>query len=626
MIPLAATPDNMDFDGLVALGRSRLPALAPGWTDYNVHDPGITLIELLAWVADTQIYAAGRNRADERLAMAALIGLRPRGAVPAIGVLYAEGDTGQADHDIAAGTRLTPAAGCAPRLEVLRDVSLLPLKLLQLTAEGGAAGTVDFTDANKRARVSFAPFGIPPVRDSALVARLGGRLPCRDLLLSIGIEIEGGGSAGPEDNCLGAVSLFYRRAKGDEVPLDCVLDTSVDMQCNGVMIVRLPAGGPQAGCDTHDIVLRPDTANALMPRLLRVAPNALPVAQKASFPQLQFHGTGRANQKLFVEPNALFEADERVEGRQWRLTDARAEVRVGTELWTAGTFQSAGPADPFFAVSEAKDGSGIEIAFGNGVNGRRPRPYEPIEVALELSCGAAGNVASPLDWLMAAPRIRWRNRQPIAGGADAEGPAELLDAARRRLRDRRPLTASREIEDAALGLPDPFGVTRASVIEGWERGRRRPGAAATRTLLVTRRGKAAESPAWLRAIARALRPRIPLGERLLVAAPAFREMRVAARITAAVGARPERVHRAVCDDLARRLAGGTWPLGRSVSATAVAGWIRRVAGVERVSDVKLLGTDEKTLGEVLELRADELPRLATDRVATSIVVEAGAGS
>lgn len=624
MIPLASALDDLDFDALVALGRSRLPTLAPGWTDYNVHDPGITLVELLAWVADTQIYAAGRNRADERLAMAALIGLRPGGAVPATGMLYADGDAApQACRDIAAGTPLTPAAGCAPRLEVAHDVTLVPLELVQLTSEGLGGGTVDLSDANKRSRVTFAPFGTPPGRQSAMVARLAGRLPDRDLLLSIGIEIEGGGNGVPDDDCLGAVNLYYRRRGGEEVRLDCVADTSVDLQRSGALIVRLPAGGPQASGDMHDIVLRADRSNALMPRLLRVAPNAVPVAQKAGFRRLRFRGTGRANQKLFVEPRALFEADERVEGRQWRLTDAGAEVKVGAEPWKPGTFDRAGPADPVFVVSEAKDGSGIEITFGNGVNGRRPDPHEPIEVALELSCGAGGNIASPLGWLMATPALRWRNRQPIAGGADPEDAAELLDSARRRLRDRRPLTGSSEIEESALALPDAFGVTRASVIEGWERGRRRPGAPVTRTLLVTRRGTAAESTAWLRSVARTLRPRIPLGERLLVAAPTFRDVRVTARITAAVGARPERVYRAVIDELARRLASSSWPLGRDVCATAVAGWIRLVEGVDGVSDVKLLGADETTLEERLELGVDELPRLAADTGAGDILVEAG---
>ena len=42
-------PDFFDrrFDDLVETGRSRLPSLAPRWTDYNAHDPGITLMELL---------------------------------------------------------------------------------------------------------------------------------------------------------------------------------------------------------------------------------------------------------------------------------------------------------------------------------------------------------------------------------------------------------------------------------------------------------------------------------------------------------------------------------------------------------------------------------------------------
>jgi hypothetical protein len=40
------------YSDLVQAGRSRLPSLAPEWTDYNAHDPGITLIELLAFVAE----------------------------------------------------------------------------------------------------------------------------------------------------------------------------------------------------------------------------------------------------------------------------------------------------------------------------------------------------------------------------------------------------------------------------------------------------------------------------------------------------------------------------------------------------------------------------------------------
>jgi hypothetical protein len=55
MSSLQLSLDDTNFEHLVELGRSMLPEYAPRWTDHNVHDPGIMLIELLAWVADQQI-------------------------------------------------------------------------------------------------------------------------------------------------------------------------------------------------------------------------------------------------------------------------------------------------------------------------------------------------------------------------------------------------------------------------------------------------------------------------------------------------------------------------------------------------------------------------------------------
>jgi hypothetical protein len=47
------------FDDLVEMGRSRLPSLAPEWTDYNAHDPGITLMDLLA--VPSAVYSFARE-------------------------------------------------------------------------------------------------------------------------------------------------------------------------------------------------------------------------------------------------------------------------------------------------------------------------------------------------------------------------------------------------------------------------------------------------------------------------------------------------------------------------------------------------------------------------------------
>ena len=48
--------DDQSFDAIVEHAVSRLPQLCPQWTNYNPSDPGITLIELLAWYKEMQQY------------------------------------------------------------------------------------------------------------------------------------------------------------------------------------------------------------------------------------------------------------------------------------------------------------------------------------------------------------------------------------------------------------------------------------------------------------------------------------------------------------------------------------------------------------------------------------------
>ncbi len=58
-VPLPNLDDRRWAD-LVDEGRSMIPVFAPTWTDHNAHDPGITLMEMLAWIAETDIYRVDR--------------------------------------------------------------------------------------------------------------------------------------------------------------------------------------------------------------------------------------------------------------------------------------------------------------------------------------------------------------------------------------------------------------------------------------------------------------------------------------------------------------------------------------------------------------------------------------
>jgi hypothetical protein len=57
---LATTAPDGAFQALVAEGLAMLPALAPEWTNHNASDPGITLIELLAYFTDALQYRLDR--------------------------------------------------------------------------------------------------------------------------------------------------------------------------------------------------------------------------------------------------------------------------------------------------------------------------------------------------------------------------------------------------------------------------------------------------------------------------------------------------------------------------------------------------------------------------------------
>jgi len=52
--------DDQRFVDIVQEAESRLPWLCPVWSDHNAHDPGITILELMAWFKESQQYEMNR--------------------------------------------------------------------------------------------------------------------------------------------------------------------------------------------------------------------------------------------------------------------------------------------------------------------------------------------------------------------------------------------------------------------------------------------------------------------------------------------------------------------------------------------------------------------------------------
>src|SRR5690349_17387375 len=78
--------DDRSFSDLVDDLLLRIPAHAPEYQNIQVGDPGRTLIELFAWLADTVLYRANLIPERQRLAFLRLLGMPLRPATAARGL------------------------------------------------------------------------------------------------------------------------------------------------------------------------------------------------------------------------------------------------------------------------------------------------------------------------------------------------------------------------------------------------------------------------------------------------------------------------------------------------------------------------------------------------------------
>src|ERR1700730_18240096 len=75
--------DDRTFEDLVADARRRIPGYTPEWTDLNESDPGITLMQLFAWLSEMIIWRLNRVPEKNFMKFLELIGIEPTPPSPA---------------------------------------------------------------------------------------------------------------------------------------------------------------------------------------------------------------------------------------------------------------------------------------------------------------------------------------------------------------------------------------------------------------------------------------------------------------------------------------------------------------------------------------------------------------
>jgi baseplate J-like protein len=152
--------DDKSFDVLVEESIKLIPRQSPDWTDHNRHDPGITLVEMFAWLAEMQQFYLNSVGPDSYLKFLRLLGTKPRSPKPAqTEILFSPGPGKQ--FFLPRGTKLTnDALASADQLvfETKKDLLVLPITLKKVLTSN-QRGLKDNTDANGWDGLSYFAFG-----------------------------------------------------------------------------------------------------------------------------------------------------------------------------------------------------------------------------------------------------------------------------------------------------------------------------------------------------------------------------------------------------------------------------------------------------------------------------------
>jgi len=86
--------DDRSFEQLVKEARTRVGVHTPEWTNLNESDPGITLVELFAFLTENLLYRSNRIPEANRLKFLSMLGIALQPPSPAVGLVTIDNPKG----------------------------------------------------------------------------------------------------------------------------------------------------------------------------------------------------------------------------------------------------------------------------------------------------------------------------------------------------------------------------------------------------------------------------------------------------------------------------------------------------------------------------------------------------
>ena len=596
--------DDLRFQELVSEARTRIVRHSPDWTEHNVSDPGITLIELFAWFTDVLAYRIDRIPDRLHVALLGLVGVTPAPSRLARTHVRFMLERSAPALTIPAGTEVA-----APRTAGQDAILFATARSLELAAGELMVQSLD-----------------PPAPDQALL--LGFDRPLSGLVVRI--EIDGPSADGVAS---GAPPVWEASGPDGTWREALVVNDETDglVLGSGAITLEMPeetATAALTGLELHWLRCRGGGPARAMAARTFVAGAVVPVVHSAAVVEESVgvsEGVAGVTYPLRHRPVLALEPGETLEVRE-----------PGADRWTdwqlVPSFASSAGTDRHFMLDRERG----EIRFGPAIRQpdggwRQFGAVPPAGSALRFrryryGGGAAGNVAAGALTILASPVpgvASVTNPQAAVGGADAES----LERARRRAAlELRSRSRAVTVDDfACLALEASPGVARAVCVapsgDGPVRLHVLPRIESPDRLLTV--DELTPDEGLMVLLADKLERRRLIGTGILLTPARLRGVSVAVEARVAPLADLERVRQDVEHALYAYLnpliggspdgPGGGWPVGRALSHGELFGIVHGISGVQSVNVLRMYETDMRTGEQAaqptdsrLEIEPDEL--------------------
>jgi predicted phage baseplate assembly protein len=610
--------DDRRFQDLVDEARRRVQRHCPQWTDHNVSDPGITLIETFADMVDQLLYRLNRVPELHYLRFLDLIGVRPFPPTAArcdvTFWLSAARDTAVV---VPAGNQVASERSEVEEpvvFTVERELRIVPCSLAHLAtadhSETGAAPT-ERTD-ELLAGKELPCFGTPPAPDDALLFGLSNAVPGCAVLLRIDCEVAGHG-VDPRN----PPWVWQAWNGSDWAPCTVDHDTTGGFNKPGDVVLHVPP-------EHTTSVLARQRAGWLRCRLVTPDPGQPfyrepPMVRAVTASTI---GGTTAAVHADVVRDEIAGISDGTHGQVFPL--ARKPVVAGTgpmmveisgtdgwQEWNeVGSFAQSRPDDHHVLLDRVAG----EIHFGPAIrqpdgtlryHGAAPVKGATIRMPVYIAGGGArGNVArgalrvhrDPIPFVSSVT-----NRRAAAGGVDGESVSDAATRGPLLLRTRDRAVTAEDYEHLAREAAPEVARVRCVPADGSQDAVRVLIVPAASTTADLGFGELDPNPALIEKIAEYLDTRRCIGARVSVEPPFYQGVTVVAQLRAQARTTTEGLRARATDALYGYLnpvrggpEGSGWPFGRPVQSGEIFAVLQQVPGVEMVDDVRLFAANPAT--------------------------------